>query len=192
MFDQLEGVGPARRRALLRHFGSAERVLAATRGGARGRARRAGEDARGRSTRSCTGPAARDGYGLRPCAGSLSSLLVAAARRLWRLVEAATARDDDRDRGRRSRDRVRCSTRAATGRSSVSGADAPGALHLRRRQLAAGHAPARVKVDDPRPAPGDARPRRRRSRSQITAQGAARRVGALGRRHRAARRRAAG
>jgi len=31
MFDQLEGVGPARRRSLLRHFGSAERVLAATR-----------------------------------------------------------------------------------------------------------------------------------------------------------------
>jgi excinuclease ABC subunit C len=30
MFDQLEGVGPARRRALLRHFGSAERVLDAT------------------------------------------------------------------------------------------------------------------------------------------------------------------
>jgi excinuclease ABC subunit C len=30
MFDQLEGVGPARRRALLRHFGSAERLLAAT------------------------------------------------------------------------------------------------------------------------------------------------------------------
>jgi excinuclease ABC subunit C len=30
MFDQIEGVGPARRRALLRHFGSAERVLAAT------------------------------------------------------------------------------------------------------------------------------------------------------------------
>jgi excinuclease ABC subunit C len=30
MFDQLPGVGPARRRALLRHFGSAERVLAAT------------------------------------------------------------------------------------------------------------------------------------------------------------------
>ena len=30
MFDQLEGVGPARRRALLRHFGSAERVLTAT------------------------------------------------------------------------------------------------------------------------------------------------------------------
>jgi excinuclease ABC subunit C len=30
MFDQLEGVGPARRRALLRHFGSAERVLAAS------------------------------------------------------------------------------------------------------------------------------------------------------------------
>jgi excinuclease ABC subunit C len=30
MFDQLPGVGPARRRALLRHFGSAERILAAS------------------------------------------------------------------------------------------------------------------------------------------------------------------
>ncbi len=30
MFDQLDGVGPARRRALLGHFGSAERVLAAS------------------------------------------------------------------------------------------------------------------------------------------------------------------
>ncbi len=30
MFDQLDGVGPARRRALLRHFGSAERILNAT------------------------------------------------------------------------------------------------------------------------------------------------------------------
>jgi excinuclease ABC subunit C len=30
MFDQLEGVGPVRRRALLLHFGSAERILAAT------------------------------------------------------------------------------------------------------------------------------------------------------------------
>ncbi|HTR33825.1 MAG TPA: excinuclease ABC subunit UvrC [Gaiellaceae bacterium] len=30
MFDQLDGVGPARRRALLQHFGSAERVVAAT------------------------------------------------------------------------------------------------------------------------------------------------------------------
>jgi excinuclease ABC subunit C len=30
MFDQLEGIGPARRRALLRHFGSAAGVLAAT------------------------------------------------------------------------------------------------------------------------------------------------------------------
>jgi excinuclease ABC subunit C len=30
MFDQLEGVGPVRRRALLRHFGSAERVLSAS------------------------------------------------------------------------------------------------------------------------------------------------------------------
>ena len=30
MFDQLEGVGPVRRRALLQHFGSAERVAEAT------------------------------------------------------------------------------------------------------------------------------------------------------------------
>jgi excinuclease ABC subunit C len=30
LFDRLEGVGPARRRALLRHFGSTERVLAAS------------------------------------------------------------------------------------------------------------------------------------------------------------------
>ncbi|MDQ3875872.1 MAG: helix-hairpin-helix domain-containing protein, partial [Actinomycetota bacterium] len=30
IFDRLEGVGPARRRALLRHFGSADRFLAAT------------------------------------------------------------------------------------------------------------------------------------------------------------------
>jgi excinuclease ABC subunit C len=30
IFDTLQGVGPARRRALLRHFGSAERFLAAT------------------------------------------------------------------------------------------------------------------------------------------------------------------
>jgi excinuclease ABC subunit C len=30
MFDQLDGVGPARRRALLQHFGSAERIVEAT------------------------------------------------------------------------------------------------------------------------------------------------------------------
>jgi len=30
IFDTLQGVGPARRRALLRHFGSAERFLAAS------------------------------------------------------------------------------------------------------------------------------------------------------------------
>ena len=30
MFDQLDGVGPVRRRALLRHFGSAERLLSAS------------------------------------------------------------------------------------------------------------------------------------------------------------------
>jgi len=31
IFDDLAGVGPARRRAILRHFGSAERFLAASR-----------------------------------------------------------------------------------------------------------------------------------------------------------------
>jgi excinuclease ABC subunit C len=30
VFDDLPGVGPARRRALLQHFGSAERILAAS------------------------------------------------------------------------------------------------------------------------------------------------------------------
>src|SRR5581483_1030271 len=30
LFDELQGVGPARRRALLRHFGSTERLLEAT------------------------------------------------------------------------------------------------------------------------------------------------------------------
>jgi excinuclease ABC subunit C len=30
IFDTLQGVGPARRRSLLRHFGSAERFLAAS------------------------------------------------------------------------------------------------------------------------------------------------------------------
>jgi excinuclease ABC subunit C len=30
IFDDLQGVGPARRRALIRHFGSAERFLAAS------------------------------------------------------------------------------------------------------------------------------------------------------------------
>ena len=57
MFDPLEGVGPVRRRALVQHFGSAERFLAASAGGARGvpgcRRRR-----RARSTRSCTRRAA--------------------------------------------------------------------------------------------------------------------------------------
>jgi excinuclease ABC subunit C len=31
MFDQLDGVGPVRRRALLQYFGSAERVASASR-----------------------------------------------------------------------------------------------------------------------------------------------------------------
>ena len=59
IFDTLQGVGPARRRALLRHFGSAERLLAAT----RRRSSRAcpgipERRPRARSTRSCTRPAA--------------------------------------------------------------------------------------------------------------------------------------
>ena len=44
MFDQLEGVGPARRRALLQHFGSAERVLGATAEELEGVPGRPGED----------------------------------------------------------------------------------------------------------------------------------------------------
>ena len=61
IFDRLEGVGPARRRALLRHFGSAERVA----GGDARRSSRACPGCRrrrrGRSTRSCTRRAAHDG-----------------------------------------------------------------------------------------------------------------------------------
>ena len=44
IFDTLDGIGPARRRAILRHFGSADRFLAATPGGARGSARAACKD----------------------------------------------------------------------------------------------------------------------------------------------------
>ena len=57
IFDTLKGVGPARRRALMRHFGSAERFLAASQEeleGVPGYRRRP----RGRSTRSCTRPGA--------------------------------------------------------------------------------------------------------------------------------------
>ena len=41
VLDELKGIGPARKRALLQHFGSPERFLAATPRGARGGARRA-------------------------------------------------------------------------------------------------------------------------------------------------------
>ena len=44
IFDELEGVGPARRRALLRHFGSAERVLAASQEELEGVPGRPGQD----------------------------------------------------------------------------------------------------------------------------------------------------
>jgi excinuclease ABC subunit C len=53
MFDQLEGVGPARRRALLQHFGSAERVLARRSEELEGVPGVPAKTAR-RSTRSCT------------------------------------------------------------------------------------------------------------------------------------------
>ena len=56
IFDDLTGVGPARRRALIQHFGSAERFLAASQEeleGVPGSRRRR----RARSTRSCTRPA---------------------------------------------------------------------------------------------------------------------------------------
>ena len=44
IFDDAQGVGPVRRRALIQHFGSTERVARREPGGARGSARRAGED----------------------------------------------------------------------------------------------------------------------------------------------------
>ena len=43
LFDELEGVGPARRRALLNHFGSVDAMLGGDAGGARGRPGRAGQ-----------------------------------------------------------------------------------------------------------------------------------------------------
>ena len=43
LLDELPGVGPARKRALLAHFGSPEAVVAASQRGAAGRARPAGE-----------------------------------------------------------------------------------------------------------------------------------------------------
>ena len=46
IFDELPGVGPARRRALLRHFGSAEAVLAASQEELEGVPGPAGEDGR--------------------------------------------------------------------------------------------------------------------------------------------------
>ena len=57
MFDQLDGVGPARRRALLRHFGSAERILDATAEELEGVPGVPAKTAR-TSTRSCTARAA--------------------------------------------------------------------------------------------------------------------------------------
>ena len=59
IFDDLEGIGPARRRAILRHFGSAESFLAASQEeleGVPGSRRRP----RARSTRSCTRRGVRD------------------------------------------------------------------------------------------------------------------------------------
>ena len=81
IFDTLQGVGPARRRALLRHFGSAERFLAASAGGARGRPGRAGEDGAARSTRSCTRPAGRERAGRGRAARRVARPLLAAISR---------------------------------------------------------------------------------------------------------------
>ena len=53
IFDELEGVGPARRRALLQHFGSVEAMLAARRRSSRA-CRASRRRPRGASTRSCT------------------------------------------------------------------------------------------------------------------------------------------
>ena len=58
IFDTLQGVGPARRRALLQHFGSAERFLAATQEELEG-VPGIPNAPRARSMRSCTGPAVR-------------------------------------------------------------------------------------------------------------------------------------
>ena len=58
LFDTLEGVGPARRRALIQHFGSTERVLAASQEELEG-SPACPRRPRGRSTRSYTRPAGR-------------------------------------------------------------------------------------------------------------------------------------
>ena len=79
IFDEPPGVGPARRRALLRHFGSAERLLEATPGGARGRPGRAREDGARRSTRSCTRPAGPSIGACGDSSGSCARVLALAA-----------------------------------------------------------------------------------------------------------------
>ena len=94
ILDALPGVGPARRRALLRHFGSPERLLAASPRSSRvspaSRPRRAE-----RSTRRCTRPAApspgRGARGRRPCRGSLArgTGTASSARAVARLREEA-------------------------------------------------------------------------------------------------------
>ena len=54
IMDELPGIGPARKRALLKHFGSPEAVLGASREDARGRARRSRRRSRATSTPTST------------------------------------------------------------------------------------------------------------------------------------------
>ena len=57
IMDELPGIGPARKRALLKHFGSPEAVLGAPARGARGGARAARRRSRATSTPTSTRPA---------------------------------------------------------------------------------------------------------------------------------------
>ena len=76
VLDELPGIGPARKRALLRHFGSTEAVLAASREAAAERARACRRRSAASCTAACAVPAriptrgpsgAGDGHGrLRP------------------------------------------------------------------------------------------------------------------------------
>ena len=57
LLDELPGVGPARKRALIAHFGSPDGVVAASQRGAPGGAGAAGEGRRASCTPTCTAPA---------------------------------------------------------------------------------------------------------------------------------------
>ena len=61
ILDELPGVGPVRKRALLKHFGSPDAILARQQRGARGRSRDRRESSRATSIASSTRPACRPG-----------------------------------------------------------------------------------------------------------------------------------